>query len=173
MKTGDIVNFNGRKDSIEGVVIGSKWSRRGQKVARQLNASLRLRGVASQLPEGQMVVEVADLKNEVIWTTSANCKVVGKATRKQLEAGRDLKGRITCSNIATKQKVKNKNIDKLRDKDLTDLQPGDDIEIKYADGYWKKEVFSHYTSSGKIAFLSRATKKGVRYCWPAHVRKAE
>ena len=172
MKTGDLVQFSSRKGLVKGPIIAVKWSKRGQKAARQFNAMLRLRGEKQLLPEGREVYEIADLENETIWIVE-DCKAIGKATAKQLHEGRVLKAGIKLHNDEMKIARASRNNRKQDERGISRLNRGDKIQVKYRGGYWKEEIFSHYTSSGKIAFKSSQTKKGVRYCWPDAVRKAE
>ena len=167
-----MVKFTSSKGLVRGVVIGTKWSKRGMKVAQQFNTELRLKGVKHQVAEGQEVYEVADFVNGVIWTTS-QCFAVGKATKSQIIKGKELKAKITINKNEVKRDRTSKNLRKQDENNIARLNRGDAIEIKYVGGCWKKEKFSHYLNSGKIAFYSSSAKRGVRYAWPSGVRKAK
>jgi hypothetical protein len=172
LSPGNIVEFTSSKGLVKGVVIATKWSGRGQKAAKQFNVALRAQGRKFLVPEGQMVYEIADTERNMIWTTSV-AYPVGKATKKQLIAGKELKARLMLNNAEVKQANTSRNLEKQDEKDIARLNRGADIEIKYIGGIWRKERFSHYTNSGKIAFFSSRAKKGVRYAYPSGVRKAK
>ena len=172
MKTGDKVEFSSRKGLVKGIVIATKWSSRGHKVAKQMNAMLKLRGHdRSQVPEGQMVAEVADFKNDTVWTVDLyHVKAVGKVTKKELAKAEQLKYSIIANNQGIKDERKMRNLGKIADNCLENLDIGDTIEVRYRGGYWKEEIFEGFTPSRKVAFRSRATRSGKRYAWPSSVR---
>jgi hypothetical protein len=165
VKQGDKVEFTGRRGLVQGIVIltRAKTSRKIKKLNRQFpNLSLN--------PE-LTIAEVADLKNKIIYTVDVySLKPIGKATRKTLDKARDLKFNIVDGNEAIKEKRRQRNLNWQEEKGIENLLPGDKIEVKYKGYGWIEEEFSHYTSSGKIAFKSRNVKSGIRYAWPEFVR---
>ena len=173
MKLGNKVQFTSRKGLVNGIVIETKYSRRGQKVARNLNRTLRLRGVDHQVAEGHQVAVVADKERGVIWTVGlGDLKPVGKATKKQLDAARQLQTRIKTGNAEIREERKARNNKRINENDLTGLTPGDKIKVKYTYG-WQEETFLGFTSSGKVIFKSSFNKTGKRYSWPEFVKRVK
>jgi len=166
MKYGDIVEFTTRKGLVKGPIFNSKWSRRGTRLAKELNMMIGKNVVPTH---GREVFEVADFRNNCIWTIT-DAKAIGKANNEELVKAKQLKRDIKVGNAKAKAEVRSRNYKRSEENSLLGLAPGDTIEVKYRDLGWKAETFSHFTSSGKVAFRAN-NRRGVRYAWPRFVRR--
>ncbi|MHA2220034.1 MAG: hypothetical protein ACXACY_29435 [Candidatus Hodarchaeales archaeon] len=165
IEIGSKVEFTSRRNRlVEGVVIRNRLKK--SRATKKFNEHFGL-----DLRESHPVVEVVDLKSRTVWTVDRDIvKFIGRVNKKTLQKAIDLKGSIKAGNRAIKAKQRSRNVEKLGERNLMNLRFGDTFQVKYRNIGWKDEVFSHYTKSGKIAFKSRSTKSGVRYCWPSGAR---
>ena len=166
---GDKVSFTARGKKLKGVVLRRRIKTRRGKTRR---LAYRVTGDASSLD--QEVVEIT-ADDGAVWTVGvcAIDSIIGTASAKERDAAHGRKSEIKSKRALRRNEVKRQNIDAIDANNLDSLRIGDDVEIAYRGGYWKKCVFKGFVSgSGKVRFVEPYTDR-VRFAHPQHARPVQ
>jgi len=163
---GDKVMFkSSRGKTIQGLIarFTTKTSRKRQRLARQLGIN---DSGTTEMAEIAMEDEVGYWKVPLHMLTLVK-KASKKDVNKAIEKISDAKHKIAES----KHKRALQNQEKIENRGLEDLKPGDEIEVKFKGGYWLKRKFRKISASGKIGFVGQYGKN--RWAHPETVRIPE
>lgn len=150
-----------RKDR-EGIIayMRVKSSRATKRFNRQFNLDL---------PDIKIVGQVVESGSDSYWELDVEMiKIIGDVDPVAHGEAEAVVDAVIQSKRERKHSRLRHNIEVIDEKDLRDLRAGDQIEVNFRQG-WSTRTFSHFTSSGKVAFKA-GNRRGCRYVWPKHVR---